>query len=1074
MNRRIERYIAGIKQAKAFRRKAAAVMLMLSFTVSGNVFWLLHGIGTALTGDLICGTEEHQHNEECYQDVLVCGFEEDVDPEIHVHTESCYEHRLICEKQEHTHTEECYAKTAPEGESRSEWEASIPKLSGTASEDLVRVAASQSGYKENEGYTRYGDWYGNPTGDWNVMFVSFCLNYAGISEQKIPYGSGCWAWQVKLAEKDLFISRDQDKPLEIKKGDILFIDNDGDGKSDIAGIVFEISDSSISVIEGDVNGRVEAVTYGINDKHITGTVNISQFDPAPDTGNPETEAEPENKDETLSDEAGSEENTSSDETVPEETEALDEPGDLDESGDEEIETVEYSAVTDSGITVTAKAQKGVFDEGVVMTAKDVELPESITEEAVKLDDTKELKSSVAVDIKFEDTDGNEVEPKEGSKVDVVITIPEGKLTEGDEFALYHIEEDGPKEFAEAEVNETSAAFTTDGFSIYVVTAIGAKEKDEINESLEIMSIYGDSPDGRYICNKPWTPYILFVGDTVVLEGRSVYEQRYFFNYEGSNVVELAADSGNNREGILSQEDNTYYCRREFRANAPGSVEIKFDTVTDGTKSFFLEVRQKNSRDYEFDLINNGDLVFNRNPDNPIELHLNETFTIEADTSWVGSSFYFIDRYRNPISSSEYIEAISEVKTGTNVFTQDFKAVKYSGNDVVGICVQVSDSPDEYYRYRYIYFKVISGDALDHADIEVADDGTDTASKIYTASDGLYKTVITRKTYVSEVNKCVLYDKKGEKVTFYHDEYNGSEVELMKYPGIHGYEHDDYWQDPNLKPGDAQYELTSKYVLEKQGDNWVVVKWTNKKFFYDDVYSAVFNVKLELRPVSEITLKYNPATGDWDPVAGTERVYTEEEGIRNHQFIDNVEYTLNRRAVIDAYNKCPNHTGLDFTVRSSTAVIMFEANKELQGGELADDQFTFEIYDPNTNEIIATAKNKGDGRVVFEDMFFDQAGTYSYMMREVNTGDSSIVYDTSVYPVTIDVNVDDAGILTPDFSSEIYETFESAHLYKFKNYKKFRLPDTGGPGTAMYLSAGAAMIAGAMILMFLQKRKEVDL
>lgn len=23
-------------------------------------------------------------------------------------------------------------------------------------------------------YTRYGDWYGNPYGNWNVMFVAFC------------------------------------------------------------------------------------------------------------------------------------------------------------------------------------------------------------------------------------------------------------------------------------------------------------------------------------------------------------------------------------------------------------------------------------------------------------------------------------------------------------------------------------------------------------------------------------------------------------------------------------------------------------------------------------------------------------------------------------------------------------------------------------------------------------------------------------------------------------------------------------------------------------------------------------
>ena len=35
-------------------------------------------------------------------------------------------------------------------------------------------------------YTRYGDWYGNPYGSWDVMFVAFCQHYAGIPEDVIP------------------------------------------------------------------------------------------------------------------------------------------------------------------------------------------------------------------------------------------------------------------------------------------------------------------------------------------------------------------------------------------------------------------------------------------------------------------------------------------------------------------------------------------------------------------------------------------------------------------------------------------------------------------------------------------------------------------------------------------------------------------------------------------------------------------------------------------------------------------------------------------------------------------------
>jgi hypothetical protein len=31
-----------------------------------------------------------------------------------------------------------------------------------------------------KGITRYGQWYGDAYGDWCAMFVSFCMNNAGI------------------------------------------------------------------------------------------------------------------------------------------------------------------------------------------------------------------------------------------------------------------------------------------------------------------------------------------------------------------------------------------------------------------------------------------------------------------------------------------------------------------------------------------------------------------------------------------------------------------------------------------------------------------------------------------------------------------------------------------------------------------------------------------------------------------------------------------------------------------------------------------------------------------------------
>ena len=52
-----------------------------------------------------CGIEAHQHSEECYEKVLICGLEESED---HQHTEACYETVLVCGKEEHIHSEQCY------------------------------------------------------------------------------------------------------------------------------------------------------------------------------------------------------------------------------------------------------------------------------------------------------------------------------------------------------------------------------------------------------------------------------------------------------------------------------------------------------------------------------------------------------------------------------------------------------------------------------------------------------------------------------------------------------------------------------------------------------------------------------------------------------------------------------------------------------------------------------------------------------------------------------------------------------------------------------------------------------
>ena len=107
----------------------------------------------------------------------------------------------------------CLADPLADVEDESEWLAKTnTTLSGDWSADLLTVAQSQLGYTQSEKnfeldaddgvtvrhYTRYGEWYGNPYGEWDVMFLSYCLNYAGIPQSAIPQRAGVLALRSDL------------------------------------------------------------------------------------------------------------------------------------------------------------------------------------------------------------------------------------------------------------------------------------------------------------------------------------------------------------------------------------------------------------------------------------------------------------------------------------------------------------------------------------------------------------------------------------------------------------------------------------------------------------------------------------------------------------------------------------------------------------------------------------------------------------------------------------------------------------------------------------------------------------
>ena len=231
------------------------------------------------TWELVCGQEEHTHSEACKQEETVfCG------KDAHTHGEACRDENgeLVCGTEEHTHSLACYADPGADVETAELWEQTFAgvTLTGNWRQDTLAIAETQLGYTEStknylvaedgetvKGYTRYGAWCGEPYGDWNVMFLTFCLHYAGVE----GVDRDCGGWVTSWA--DAFEPAQSHTPAV---GDLVLFDRDGDGTADRAGLVAQITDSGFAAMEGDAEDAVRLLTYGADDPGILGYINLPE------------------------------------------------------------------------------------------------------------------------------------------------------------------------------------------------------------------------------------------------------------------------------------------------------------------------------------------------------------------------------------------------------------------------------------------------------------------------------------------------------------------------------------------------------------------------------------------------------------------------------------------------------------------------------------------------------------------------------------------------------------------------------------------------------------------------------
>lgn len=841
-----------MRESKKKRRQLACLVTALSVFVSGGVFWQLRGIGTAMVDENLPTADD----SGCDLTATPLG--------------------------------------ASELETQDVWEATLPTLTDIAGENLARIAESQLGYSESSinfvhaedgethnGYTRYGAWYGNPYGDWNTMFTYFCMNYAGIGSDDIPYGSGCWAWSLELDKGGLVVPATRGSPA---RGDILLIDSDLDGKADRSCIVTAVSDDDIpeiSAIEGDVDGEVAATAYLLDDEHLLGMVSLADIVPEPPV-------------------------------LP-----------------EEPAYVDFTAESESGIRVEAHADSFAFPSDTEMFVFDISRDDAIQTAAAHFGDAdSDTIEAVAVDITFMTPDGSELEPAEGSLVSVNISLPEEHSLTGGEFSLLHVSDDGGvQEVADASVSADGAEFVAERFSVYVLTSNSTpSDSDLVNLSELQPGSPGSSADN---------PYIIGVGEHITVFS-DVKATGYGFtirdnNNDNDDKNTLIRDS--NHQGNVNTQQGQY---AYYVGNDSDSAIIQFD----GTAMVYVKVIDHpiylntalgerhidNLHEYLallhsghyhnhpewFVLDDKGDPKYIKNNDTnitggngdgafgPYRISVGDVIEVVTycSPSEKDSLDFAVGQKGSHDQGTALLEKVGDstverIESGAHAgeyrISAKFRAKATNNNKRTGI--KFGDS--------FFYICVTEDSTtMTHADIEIADGGTYKVEKTKTDADGkVTKTITEYDAYVDNVNHCFIKNSQGEVIQTFLTE--------------HYYRHG--------TTGSSQYELTSNYLASTEGaegamnigDGRYVTLRGDKNYNLKEAQKAEFDVQLLLKPKTITTI-----VNDGTPTV-------EDISSQTPTTISSVKFDLERQDIIDAYNKCPVHTGLDFTIKANLNEVLTE-------------------------------------------------------------------------------------------------------------------------------------------------------
>lgn len=199
----------------------------------------------------------------------------------------------------------------------------------------------------------------------------------------------------------------------------------------------------------------------------------------------------------------------------------------------------------------------------------------------------------------------------------------------------------------------------------------------------------------------------------------------------------------------------------------------------------------------------------------------------------------------------------------------------------------------------------------------------------------------------------------------------------------------------------------------------------------------------------------------------------------------IEYSITEDPV-DGYTTTVNGFDVTNTVeetktKSGEGSITLQGTKILTGRDMTDGEFSFTVQE--NGQTVATGKNKADGSIVFDTIFYTSAdaGTHTYTVTEDAGQLPGVTYSTESYTVTVKVSDNGDGTLTieasmPGAGLVFHNTYDHDTNHSVKKTKTPTGTPTGAPKTGDDSHSGlwsgmlAVSVLGLAALLTASKRR----